>query len=431
MTNSPTIRDTASATTRRTAPQTTGDSALRFLADGYRFGQRHFDRFDSDIFRARLAGRRMTFVRGAEGARFFSEGDRFTRDGAIPRSIQHLLQDEGSVQSLDDAAHSTRKALFLDILDDAGRASLRDAVGAEWRRSVRRWEQPDTVIRLYPEMNRILCIAVCRWAGVPLTAAEIPGHTQAFTGMIDRASALGPLNWMARVRRRGIERWAAARIRDARGQDPRPETPLGALASHRDADGSLMPEDVAAVELINLLRPTVALARFVVFGVLALEQHPEWRERVRTDPADAWRFAQEVRRATPFFPVVAGIARHRTEHRGVVVEAGERVALDLFATCRDPRLWEDPESFSPERFTPGEDPHRNALIPQGGGDLASDHRCPGEPVTIDIVAALLQEAAGLDYRMPPQNLAVDLRRIPALPRSGVILTAIREREEER
>ena len=88
MTNSPTIPDTASAPIHRTPPQPTGDSALRFLADGYRFGQRHFDRFDSDIFRARLAGRRMTFVRGAEGARFFSEGDRFTRDGAIPRSIQ-------------------------------------------------------------------------------------------------------------------------------------------------------------------------------------------------------------------------------------------------------------------------------------------------------------------------------------------------------
>ena len=42
-------------------------------------------------------------------------------------------------------------------------------------------------------------------------------------------------------------------------------------------------ERVAAVELLNLLRPTVAIARFIVFAALALHLHPEWRARVAED----------------------------------------------------------------------------------------------------------------------------------------------------
>ena len=60
---------------------------------------------------------------------------------------------------------------------------------------------------------------------------------------------------------------------------------------------------MAAVELINLVRPTVAVSWYIVFAALALHEHPGYREKLRTgDDAYAGLFVQEVRRFYPFAP---------------------------------------------------------------------------------------------------------------------------------
>src|SRR5918994_5971258 len=82
-------------------PTISGDSTLTFRADGYRFGHDRFERYGTDAFRTRIVGRRVTFLRGADAARFFYEGERFTRRGAVPPTVLTLLQDFGSVQTLD------------------------------------------------------------------------------------------------------------------------------------------------------------------------------------------------------------------------------------------------------------------------------------------------------------------------------------------
>ena len=76
------------------------DRTLEFLVRGYAFGQHGFDAVGRDAFTTRLIGRRVIFARGSGWVRFFYEGDRFTRDRAMPRSVKHSLQDEGSVQTL-------------------------------------------------------------------------------------------------------------------------------------------------------------------------------------------------------------------------------------------------------------------------------------------------------------------------------------------
>jgi fatty-acid peroxygenase len=61
------------------------------------------------------------------------------------------------------------------------------------------------------------------------------------------------------------------------------------------------------------------------------------------------------------------------------------------------------------------------LVPQGGGDPRTGHRCPGEKITIALLAALVVRLAELDYDVPEQDLGISLRRIPARPRSGFVL----------
>ncbi|MFP3670857.1 cytochrome P450, partial [Priestia sp. SIMBA_032] len=65
-----------------------------------------------------------------------------------------------------------------------------------------------------------------------------------------------------------------------------------------DSRGAMatLPPQVAAVELLNLLRPTVAVGRYLTFAALALHRHPGWRDDLAAgnDVAAHW-FAQEVR----------------------------------------------------------------------------------------------------------------------------------------
>jgi fatty-acid peroxygenase len=92
--------------------------------------------------------------------------------------------------------------------------------------------------------------------------------------------------------------------------------------------------------------------------------------------------------------------------------------VDLYGTNLDPRLWSAPRAFNPERFREGS--CAAALVPQGTGDLLASHRCPGE----DAALALVERATVLflrhGMRLPAQDLTVDLRRLPALPRSGIV-----------
>ena len=83
----------------------------------------------------------------------------------------------------------------------------------------------------------------------------------------------------------------------------------------------------------------------------------------------------------------------------------------------------------PERFY-GWNVSAFNFIPHGGGEPLTGHRCPGEWITIELMkVAVRQLTTQLVYEVPPQNLTVSLRRMPALPESRFIITRIRRREK--
>jgi fatty-acid peroxygenase len=95
--------------------------------------------------------------------------------------------------------------------------------------------------------------------------------------------------------------------------------------------------------------------------------------------------------------------------------------MGLYGTNRDPRSWENPEAFRPERFR-GLAIGPYEFIPQGGGAHADTHRCPGEWVTMGqmkiITRLLVREMRCV---VPDQDLGIDLGRLPALPNSGFVM----------
>ena len=75
----------------------------------------------------------MVYARRVDATRFFYEGGRFSRVGAVPSSVAHLLHDEGSVQTLEGRAHAVHKHLFVETVGLEGSRQLLDAFDAEWR----------------------------------------------------------------------------------------------------------------------------------------------------------------------------------------------------------------------------------------------------------------------------------------------------------
>ncbi len=194
------------------------------------------------------------------------------------------------------------------------------------------------------------------------------------------------------------------------------------MAHARDPRGRPLPERVAAVELLNVLRPTVAVAWLVAFAAKALHEHPDWRDRIASGDQRALdAFGQEVRRLYPFTPWLAARARQKQDILGVPVRRGQLVVLDVYGTLHDGAEWPDPDRFDPGRFLTNEI-NGDALVPQGGGEVATGHRCPGEAVALTTLAVAVRALATLPHTLPAQDFTYDLTQMPTRPRSGVVLT---------
>lgn len=395
------------------------DSSVPFLREGYTFISSRCDRLNTDLFRTRIAGRAVVCMRGAEAAEIFYDGGRFSRAGALPPTTVRLLQDKGSVQTLDGDAHRHRMALFMSMMGHESLERLPQLFEQFWREREADWLASGRIV-LEQEARTIPTQTACAWAGVPLSPAQVKPLAQDFGRMIDQAGSFGPATWYALLRRRSVEKWAREIIENVRsgGLPVSASSAVAAIARHRTA-GDLLPVSTAAVELLNVLRPIVAVSRFIVFAAVALEEHGSWKERFGSgELSDLEPFAQEVRRFYPFFPVIAGTAAEEISWRGHYFDVGSSVMLDLYGTNHDQRSWTNPGRFSPERFR-GWDNNPYTLVPQGTGIVDQSHRCPGERITVEFIKKAAHLLADGRSTVPFQDLTIDLAQMPAMPKTTV------------
>jgi fatty-acid peroxygenase len=393
-------------------PRLRFDRSAALLRHGYPYLSGLRRRAHAATLELRLLGRPATVLSGEQGARLFYDESAMRRRGAIPYPLRRVLFGRGAVHGLDGADHTHRKALFLDLLTPEAAKAVAELAAGHWHDHDGDPVDPAAVL---DEAVQVHTAAVLEWAGVP-AADTYPELAHDLIAMVDGFGSVGPRYWRAVQARRRAERWArdlVAGIRD--GRRAVSGTPVGVLVTHHGRDGALLPPRVAGVELLNILRPTVAVAYFVAFTAEALATHPPLRRQVADgDEEFLESLAAEVRRHYPFVPMLAARARRPVQHDGVPVPRGRRVVLDVYGTLHDPGIWTDPERFDPARFV-GRDPDPFTFLPQGGGDPATGHRCPGERVAIELLKTAARHLA-LD-RPPVRGAAgYPLSRIPTRPR---------------
>jgi len=168
-----------------------------------------------------------------------------------------------------------------------------------------------------------------------------------------------------------------------------PETDVAVALTHETVHGRPVSED----ELTSILRNwTVGEIGSIAasVGILAeyLAGNPDLQERLRADPSLAGPAADEILRLHGPLVTNRRITTCPVEIGGRSLERGARVSINWIAANRDPRVFEDPDTFRLDR-----DPRDNLLYGAG------IHVCPGAPLARMELRVVIEELLGRTVRI--------------------------------
>jgi cytochrome P450 len=392
---------------------------------------------------------------------------------AHPDAVKHVLQDNN-----DNYTKAPRMVFLADFLGQ----SLLTMEGSTWKRR-RRLAQPAFHRERLAELSRIMAgcaeAMVEQWqarvdSGQPFdVAAEMMRTTLSVVGKalfgVDLSAStadvgralplildhiLGRLNavipmplWMPTPANhryhaavRGLDEMVFGLIRSFRSGQVKPTGLMAMLMDARDQDtGVGLTDQELRDEIMTLIfagHETISCALSWTFWLLA--QHPEAARRLRDELADVLgdrppagedlprlRYTQNaINESMRLMPPSWGIARMPLaddEIDGCHIPAGSMVLLAACATHRDPALWDNPDTFDPDRFSPERSAgrHRMAFYPFSAGPRVciAGHFSMMEATLI--VAAVMQR---FDLRLDPAREVKIETSMTLRPKDGLWMT---------
>jgi cytochrome P450 len=290
-----------------------------------------------------------------------------------------------SVVVLTGPEHMRQRKLLLPPFHGERMREYEDVIVEATRRDMRTWPLGEPM-RLQHHTRRITLEVILRAVfGVeaermgPLRAAigELlePMHTLQLLrfmltrGQLDRppgdiGAALGRLDALIYAE--------IARRRAEGGLQERADI-LSLLLQARDEEGQEMTDAELRDELVTLLlagHETTATA--VAWAVERLVRHPQKLARLTAeiDAGEGDEYLEavinETLRVRPVVPIVVRMLTEELRVGGWDLPAGTRVAPSIYLTNRNPRIYERPAEFLPERYLEGA-PETFSWIPFGGG----------------------------------------------------------------
>lgn len=380
---------------------------------------------DAPVVKARLLNKEVIAVYGKEAARAFYDPANFKRKGAMPKLVLKTLFGEEGVQTLDDEEHNQRKKVFMDLMTPKRMEDYHRIVD---RTLTEKMEHLQGELELFDVAKDVLFRSICEWSGIDLTKMnerEINQLAEYQISMISSA-VTNPITHIKGIEnRKKSEKWAQSLIEDARinpvaGKE---NVALYAFANAKDTQGNLLPIDVAAVELLNIIRPTVALTVWIALMGHALFSRPDIYQRLHTEFDELQdSFIQEMRRYYPFFPMIPAFAKKDVTIDGYLIPEDSWVVLDLYGTNHDERSIETPEVFRISRYV-GKEKHISydeeyEMIAQGGGKFEAMHRCAGEWITLHALRVFSDQLVNkYEFSVPEQDWTIPMNQFPTYPNS--------------
>ena len=202
------------------------------------------------------------------------------------------------------------------------------------------------------------------------------------------------------------------RLIQAKRADPR-EDLLTALVQAEEAGDKLSEDELVAMAFLLLVAGHETTVNLIGNGTLALLEHPEQMERLRTEPALLKTAVEELLRyASPLETATERYAREDVVLAGVTIPRGEQVFAAIASANRDERQFPDPDRLDIAR-----EPNRHLAFGLGmhfclGASLA---RLEGQIA----LGTLLRRAADIRLGVAAGSLrwrrGLVLRGLEALP----------------
>ena len=306
-----------------------------------------------------------------------------------------------------------------------------------------RWAQlPSPDVDIAEEMKAVTLRIICEtmFSGDAPELTALAGTALGFTrdalnfGIMDLLPVIGPIRMKAKTQALhadfagmdgAIYRMIAERRANLEGA---PNDLLTRLIAAKDPEGGpgLSDQEIRD-ELITIFEAgheTTAVA--LTFTWYLLAHHPEIEARLHAEldrvlggrtPSESdldelpytRQVIEEAMRLYPPAPAVTGRrAVADDEMGGVKIEAGDRILISTWILHRHRKLWDDPETFDPDRFSPERSAgrHRFAYMPFGGGPRI----CIGMGMAMqEAVLILATLAQRFRPRMKPQTVKLSAR----------------------
>jgi cytochrome P450 len=254
-----------------------------------------------------------------------------------------------------------------------------------------------------------------------------------------------PANLRYRRAARQLDNIVYGLIRQRRSNSQSTDDVLSALLQARDEGGGVMPDEQLRDEVMTLLlagHETTAVSLSWAWYLLA--QNPEvennlWSElrevlngrRPTTQDLSKLRYTERVvKEAMRLYPPAWAIVRNSLkdcEIGGYRVPAGATLMMSQWVMHRDPRYFEQPERFNPDRWL--DERVKGALkfayFPFGGGPRT----CIGAALaTMEAVLVLAAIAQKYQIRVAPGCRVEPLPTITLRPRHGIKVVLTRRAE---
>ncbi len=139
------------------------------------------------------------------------------------------------------------------------------------------------------------------------------------------------------------------------------------------------PQPLSADLLAEVLRITLVASHGVpgaalVWSLVRLAAHPQQAKLVADDPVHTAAFVKEVLRLHPPTWLLSRRTVEAMDFGGYHLDAGEEILFSPYLLHRDPRWWQEPEEFLPQRWLGTQPAHPpRAYLPFGSGTRV----CPG------------------------------------------------------